>query len=188
MRLIIAIQACLPILELGIELLDGWQNITVYPEAFVVSRDQPDEFGIVHHDQHLLSGESWLRGPVIFSWQDIRLDLQRWHNGHNVIIHEIAHKLDGLNGKANGMPPLHIGMHSANWASAFSSGYQRLTRRLEHHQHVCVNPYAAASPAEFFAVFSEYFFCAPETLKIHFSDIYHLLCLYYRQDPLKHIH
>jgi len=183
MRVIIAAQACLPILDLGIELFSAWSNVVVYPDAFEVSRVERDEFGIMHHQQHLLSGESWLRGPVILSWQDIERDMQRWQQGHNVIVHEIAHKLDGINGSANGMPPLHFSMHPEQWAATFGEAYQQFTWRLEHHQRVCINPYAATNPAEFFAVFSEYFFCAPDILTTHFADVYHLLRLYYRQDP-----
>ncbi|MCK5356715.1 MAG: zinc-dependent peptidase, partial [Methyloprofundus sp.] len=126
----------------------------------------------------------WLRGPIVLSWQDIKLDMQRWQQGQNVIVHEVAHKLDSLNGRTNGMPPLHVSMHSEQWAATFSEVYELLNQRLEQHHRVCINPYAATSPAEFFAVFSEYFFCAPDVLKTHFSDVYQLLQLYYRQDPL----
>ncbi len=184
MRVIIAAQACIPILNLGIDLLNGWNDIIVYPDAFRVSRDETDEFGIVHHNERILSGEAWSRGPVIFSWQDIKSDMYQEQQGHNVIIHEISHKLDMLNGKANGMPPLHFSMQTQPWTAAFSKAYQRLNHRIEHHRRVCVNPYAATSPAEFFAVFSEYFFCSPDVLSEHFSDIYQQLQLYYQQDPI----
>jgi len=184
MRVIIATQACLPVLSLGIGLLSGWSDVIVYPNAFQVSRDERDEFGIVHHDQRLLSGEAWSRGPVIFSWQDIEQDLQRWQRGHNVIFHEIAHKLDTLNGSANGMPPLHYAMHSEQWTAAFSEAYEQLNQHLKYHHGVFVDPYAATSPAEFFAVFSEYFFCAPDVLQTNFENVFQLLKLYYRQDPL----
>lgn len=108
MRVMIAAQACLPILGLGIELLSGWSDVIVYPDAFQVSRYQADEFGIIHYERQLLSGESWSRGPVILSWHDIEMDRQN-HQGHNVIVHEIAHKLDMLKGSTNGMPPLGSG-------------------------------------------------------------------------------
>jgi len=183
MHVIIAIQACLPILNLGIELFNAWSDVIIYPNAFQVSRDERDEFGVVHHGEHLLSGESWLSGPIVLSWQDIELDMQRWQQGQNVIVHEVAHKLDSLNGRTNGMPPLHVSMHSEQWATTFSKAYELLNKRLEQHHRVCINPYAATSPAEFFAVFSEYYFCAPGILKSHFSDVYQLLQLYYRQDP-----
>jgi len=187
MRVMIAVQACLPVLTLGIELLSGWTDIIIYPNAFRVSRDEVDEYGIVHHNERILSGEAWSKGPVILSWGDIERDLQGIHHGHNVIIHEISHKLDMLNGVANGMPPLHVSMQSTQWASNLNSAYQLINQRLENHQSLCINSYAATSPAEFFAVFSEYFFCAPEIVNIHFADVYLLLQKYYRQDPLSRI-
>ncbi|NOQ65427.1 MAG: hypothetical protein GQ582_13025 [Methyloprofundus sp.] len=185
MRVIIAAQACIPIMQLGIDLLGGWTDIIVYPAAFQVSREQYDEFGVVHQEDNILSGEAWQRGPVIFSWQDIQQDMQQWQKGHNVIVHEIAHKLDMRNGVANGMPPLHVGMQSAEWASALGDAYKKINQRLERHQPIAINPYAATSPAEFFAVISEYFFCAPQILEERCSDVYQLLCTYYQQDPLQ---
>ena len=85
------------------------------------------------------------------------------------------------------MPPLHLNMQSTQWAKAFNAAYLLLNKRLEHHHRVCINPYAATNPAEFFAVFSEYFFCAPEILKNNFEDVYWLLQAYYRQDPLQRL-
>ncbi|MFZ2725652.1 MAG: M90 family metallopeptidase [Methylococcaceae bacterium] len=183
MRVIIAAQACLPILHLGLNLLSGWLDVLIYPSAFWVSCDEIDSDGVVHHQERLLSGEAWAKGPIILSWQDIESNMQNSSQGHNVIIHEIAHKLDGLNGKTNGMPPLPLTMSIPQWTATLSQAYEQLQTRLQHHHRVCVNPYAASSPAEFFAVFSEYFFCAPDILQTHFSDVYAQLCLYYRQDP-----
>jgi len=96
MRVIIAAQACLPVLGLGFDLLHGCNDVIIYPGAFRVSRDEIDEVGIVHHNERILSGEAWSRGPVILSWQNIELDMQNQQQGHNVIVHEIAHKLDIL--------------------------------------------------------------------------------------------
>lgn len=184
MRVTIAGQACLPVLKLGLDYYEGWSDLIVYPDVFRVSRNETDEFGIVHHQEHLLSGESWSQGPVILSWHDIEEDMRNPHEGHNVIVHETAHKLDMLNGKANGMPPLHRTMQRTHWTTAFSEAFELINQRLELHRRVCVNPYAATSPAECFAVFSEYFFSAPDILSNHFADVYQQLRLYYRQDPL----
>ena len=185
MRIIVAAQACLPVLALGIELLADWSDVIIYPGAFRVSRDETDENGFVHHNDRILSGEAWSRGPIIISWDDVERDLHALHQGHNVIVHEIAHKLDMLNGRANGMPPLHVAMQTTQWAAVLSAAYEQLNQHLEHHLRVCVNPYAASSPAEFFAVFSEYFFCAPDILHTHFAHVYEQLRLYYRQDPYR---
>jgi hypothetical protein len=188
MCLLIAVQACLPVLKLGLSCLTGWTDIVVYPGAFRVSKEIRDAAGVVHHEQRALIGESWVRGPIILSWDDVEQDMQESRSGRNVVIHEIAHKLDMLNGPADGFPPLHSGMTAVDWAASLSVAYESLVQRVEHHHRICINPYAAASPGEFFAVISEYFFCAPETLNTHFADVYRQLSIYYRQNPLERSH
>ena len=188
MCLIIAAQACLPVLRLGLGCLTGWTEIVVYPGAFLVNRESRDAAGVVHHEQQALIGESWARGPVILSWDDVEQDMQESQSGRNVVIHEIAHKLDMLNGPADGFPPLHRGMAVTAWSTHFTAAYESLVRRVEHHHRACINPYAATSPAEFFAVTSEYFFCAPELLQIQFAAVYSQLQDYYRQNPLLRSH
>lgn len=188
MRVTIAIQACLPVLGFGIGCLSGWTEVIVYPGAFRIARDDRDAAGVVHHQEQALIGESWSRGPLILSWDDVERDMQGKQSGRNVVIHEIAHKLDVLNGSANGYPPLHYGMDVTQWAASLSAAYQSLVRRVEHHHRACIDPYAATNPAEFFAVISEYFFCAPEILHAHFAEVYQQLRLYYRQDPLSRVH
>lgn len=188
MCLMIAAQASLPVLRLGIGCLSGWIDIVVYPSAFQTSRDEIDMAGVVHHQERALIGESWSRGPLILSWEDVERDSQGIQSGRNVVLHEIAHKLDMLNGSADGFPPLHYRMAITEWSEALSTAYESLVQRVEHHHRVCINPYAATNPAEFFAVISEYFFCAPEILKSHFADVYRQLELYYQQDPLLRSH
>ncbi|UOA07897.1 zinc-dependent peptidase [Methylobacter sp. S3L5C] len=188
MCLIIAIQACVPALWLGIGCLSGWTEIIVYPSAFRISRDEKDAAGVVHYNDNALIGESWLRGPLILSWDDVERDMPDNQSGRNVVIHEIAHKLDMLNGSADGFPPLHHGMAVVAWSTSLSVAYESLVQRVEHHHHPVIDSYAATSPAEFFAVISEYFFCAPEILQSHFAEVYQQLQLYYRQDPLLRQH
>lgn len=183
MRISIAALACLPVLGLGFGCLAGWTEVIVYPAAFRVSRDETDEAGVVHHQERSLCGEAWPHGPLIVSWDEIEQDLQGTPT-HSVVIHEIAHKLDMLNGPADGYPPLHHGMPVAAWATALSTAYEQLLRRVDHYHRTGIDPYAADSPAEFFAVASEYFFCAPEILHTEFAAVYEQLSLYYRQNPL----
>lgn len=185
MCIIVAAQACLLVLKLEIEFFDGWSDVIIYPGAFRISRDHTDSAGVVHHEDNVLSGESWSRGPVILSWQDVQKEMFGEHPGRNVVVHELAHKLDMQNGKANGMPPLHATMHRVQWTEILSSAYEHLQQSLAQHHRVCLNPYAATDPGEFFAVISEYFFTSPDMLHAHHPKVYEQLSLYYRQNPLQ---
>ena len=153
MKVVIAAQACLQILKLGIHAFEGWQEIIIYPGAFRVSREIRDENGLVHSHANILSGEAWRQGPVVFSWEDVERDSFTLRQGHNVVIHEFAHKLDMLNGRANGMPPLHPDMPLAEWTTSLSSAYQQLIEKLEHHRNE-INAYAATNPGEFLPSFA----------------------------------
>jgi len=184
MRITIAAQACLQILNLGIGAFNGWVEIIIYPGAFRVSRHITDTDGLVHHENHSLSGEAWDRGPLILSWEDVEQESYHHSPGHNVIIHEFAHKLDMLNGRANGMPPLHPNMPIETWSQTLSQAYELLNDKLENFQHSTINPYASTNPGEFFAVISEYFFTAPDILFQYCPDVYEQLKQYYRQDTL----
>lgn len=103
-KMIIAIQACLPILNLDISYYDGWIEIVVYPDTFVIYRNNTDNFGLVSDESIAATGEAWSHGPLILAWTDVERDSFKPRAGHNVTIHEFSHKLDMLNGRANGMP------------------------------------------------------------------------------------
>ena len=181
MRVAVAAQACLLILNLGIEYFDGWVEVILYPGAFRVNHEQMDAIGLVSNEASDLTGESWLRGPVILSWEDVERNSYHYHGGHNVILHEFAHKLDGLNGTMNGMPPLRRSMLLKKWSEALSEAYDVLCKQVAAGESTFINPYAATNPAEFFAVLSEYFFTAPNILKKNCPDAYEQLLLFYQQ-------
>ncbi|MDD5176341.1 MAG: zinc-dependent peptidase [Sterolibacterium sp.] len=180
MKITVAAQACLLILNLGVEYFDGWVEVILYPGAFRVSRPEMDSFGLVHNEANVLTGESWLRGPVILSWEDVKRDTYHYHAGHNVILHEFAHKLDSLNGVMDGMPSLTRGMIRKDWAKALSEAYDALRLQVAAGKSAFINPYAATNPAEFFAVVSEYFFTAPDILKNFCPGVHKQLMLFYR--------
>ena len=183
MKLGIAIQACILILNLGLESYGGWVEIIVYPDEFMPRREYRNEYGLVQTDHRVYSGQAWSRGPVILSWASVE---NAWRNdGTNVVIHEFAHKLDMLNGHANGFPALHADMSRQRWTQTFTRAYDDLCRRAQSGQSVALDPYACESPAEFFAVVSESFFEAPEVLAQHYPDVYQQLAAFYRQDPLR---
>mgnify|MGYP003931877005 CR=1 FL=1 len=183
MALLIAAQACLPILNLDIDDYRGWRSIVVYPRAFVVELDEADEAGVVHQQWQERAGEAWEQGAVILSWEDICADLE--HGGYSVVIHELAHKLDMQSGGPNGFPPLHADMPVREWTAAMQGAFDALNAALERGDDTAIDPYAAEEPGEFFAVVSEHFFLDPALLHGAFPQVYSQLARYYRQDPLR---
>ena len=179
MQLMIAAQACILILNLDLDYYRGWVEVIVYPDEFVPTIEYTDEDGVVHVDREARVGEAWLQGPLILSWADVA----PMADGVNVVIHEFAHKLDMLNGDANGYPPLHAGMTREAWSAAFTAAYDDFCRRVDRAEDTAIDPYAAESPAEFFAVLSEAFFETPHAVLTAFPQVYAQLKSFYRQDP-----
>lgn len=178
----LALQAALPVLELGLDWYRGWHAVIVYPDEFVPAREVMDEDGLVWQDDEPKSGEAWEQGPVILSLTDALAGRER--SGYNVVIHELAHKLDLCDGAANGHPPLHRGMDERSWARAMQRAYDDLGRRADAAPDLSVvDPYGATSPAEFFAVVSELFFELPHRLRGVYPEVYAELAAFYRQDP-----
>jgi Mlc titration factor MtfA (ptsG expression regulator) len=178
MRVSIAAQACLPILELGLDWYSGWTGIVVYPGDFRVRRTEVDEDGVVHEWVDELAGEAMPGGPVVLSWDATA------HDPHmNVVIHEFAHKLDMLDGIADGRPPLHAGMDARAWSKAFEAAYEGFCDALERGRDTWLDPYASEHPSEFFAVISEAFFEDPAETHRRYPEVFEQLKLFYRQDP-----
>ena len=187
MREVIAVQACLPILHLGMEWYENWKTIVVVPDVFVEEHTAFDAAGVVHEWDEDQSGESWDTGPVLLSWKDV--EASGWGDGYNVIIHEAAHRLDLLDGEVNGTPSLHKGMDPVEWREVFTKAYQDLKRKAGRKKRgLRIDAYAVEDDGEFFAVTSEYFFERPGVLSREYPDVYRLLAAFYRQDPGRRIH
>jgi MtfA peptidase len=182
-RLTLAALCCVPVLSLGYEWLRGWDEVIVYPGQFRVRRQQHDEAsGVVDEWDDDLAGESWDRGPLVLSWADVRADLLQPEAGFNVVAHEIAHKLDALDGSMDGTPPLSAADHAA-WVTAFQPAFEQLCAALEAGDEVPIDDYAAEGPDEFFAVVTEYHFSAPALLRDAMPAVAERLDCFYGPSP-----
>jgi len=181
MRAKLAALACLPVLKLGLTWYRGWHSIVIYPDTFVPELEQVDAAGVVHRQHTPLSGEAWHHGPVILAWNTVER-AGSW--GQNVVIHEMAHKLDMLNGEANGCPPLHASMRRREWTRVLNAAYRQLGEQWQAGLTPALDPYGLENPGEFFAVASEAFFEAPRRLRKFSPELYQQLSLFYRQQPL----
>ena len=178
-RLSIAVQACLPVLNLGIGWYDGWVGVIVYPGEFRVRKEETDEHGVVHTFDEGLSGEAWPGGPVVLSWQDADMA----EAGYNVVIHEFAHKLHMLRGDDAGFPLPHPDMDAGAWRETLARAYARFCAEVDAGAPTIIDDYAAEHPAEFFAVTSETFFTDSAILARDYPELYAQLARFYRQDP-----
>lgn len=185
MRLAIGVQACLPILNLGLACYSGWVGVVVYPGEFRVRREELDESGVVHQWDDDISGEAFPGGPVVLSWEDIAMSAEGAEDGYNVVIHEFAHKLDALSGEADGVPPAPPGFGAQRWLDVLRTHFDAFCALVDSDADVLpFDEYAAEHPAEFFAVMSEAFFTQPDLLEETYPDLYAALAAFYRQDPL----
>jgi Mlc titration factor MtfA (ptsG expression regulator) len=182
-RVVIALQACVLILNLDLDYYDGWENVVVYPDEFVPGWEWEDEAGVVHTNDEAMAGEAMERGPVVLSWADVEAS-QDWDAaGMHLAIHEFAHKIDMRNGAANGCPPLSPEMPPHVWKKTRFAAYEHFQARVERSERTVIDPYAAESPAEFFAVLSEVFFVDPRLLRHEYPRVYEQFARFYRQEP-----
>lgn len=182
-RTIIAIEACVLVLNLDLALYDGFENIVVYPGEFIPRGEFEDEYGVVHQRDDALAGEAMHGGPVVLSWPDVEASAD-WDSAQmNLVIHEFAHKIDMADGDANGCPPLHDAKARDAWHRTMTRAYRNFVRRVDRGEETAIDPYAAEAPGEFFAVLSEVFFAEPLLLRDEYPDVYDAFSAFYRQDP-----
>lgn len=184
MRVLIAAQAALLLLNRAAGYFENLRQILLYPGAFVVERSEAGAAGLTHETRRALSGESWQQGQVLLSWDDVLSGAADPDDGHNVVIHEFAHQLDQERGHANGAPWLGRREAYATWAKVLGREFEALQLRLAQGLSGVIHPYAASNPAEFFAVVSEHFFEQPAALSTAHPALYAEFARLYRTDPL----
>ncbi len=207
MQVNIAVQASLPVLNLGLDWYRGWKSIVVYPSEFLVPRSVTDEDGIVPEYIAPITGDAWDRGPLGLSWEDAQRISTGAGAAYSVVIHEFVHKIDLLDGDADGVPPFSSARHAAltteHWRRVLAEAFGRFSAEVElieselpvgfdpesdevdrYYAHLPFDAYAAQDEAEFFAVSSEAFFVEPTRLQQAFPDWYSLLAQFFLQDSL----
>ncbi|MCB9727875.1 MAG: zinc-dependent peptidase [Deltaproteobacteria bacterium] len=189
-RVTIAADACLLVLALPHDLYRSIDTILVYPTTVV---QPPRALGLMEVATMPMGGgmpilgEAHMRGPVILTWDAVRRGARHPERGHNVVIHEFAHKLDMLDSQADGTPPLEARADYARWAQVCSASFLALRERTERGESTALDPYGATNEAEFFAVATEAFFNVPSRLRRDEPALYEVLRGFYRQDPASRV-
>lgn len=188
-QITIAAQACL--------LLLGWdpgrlfptlRTVILYPGVYRADETVRRPEGTEIRQRQTRSGESWSHGTVLLSWQDVRTSARDPHDGYNVVLHEFAHQLDEETGEANGAPALKDRKSYETWQSVWAAAFQQLQTALTSGRPApFLSEYASESPAEFFAVATEWFFELPHDLHDSAPELFEQLVGFYRQDPRSYL-
>jgi Mlc titration factor MtfA (ptsG expression regulator) len=183
-RVTIAAQACILLLNREHDHYAGLHSILVYPTSYRAPSQRIDAAGVVHEGDEDRLGEAWLRGAIVLSWDDVRRDSCDFEDGRNVTLHEFAHQLDQQDGSFDGAPLLEKRSHYRSWARVLMKEYRALGEAADRGQETLIDQYGATNPAEFFAVITEAFFETPGALKEKHPELYEELKKFFHQDPL----
>lgn len=179
----IAVQACLPVLRIGLTPYRGFVGIVVHPDEVVAAREVVDDDGIVHEYDEVLTGEAMEGGPLMLSWTDVRDAGESADWAYNVVIHEFAHVIDLGDGLADGIPPLPSAAARRQWGETIATDYEAFCRAVDDGIDTVLDPYGATGIDEFFAVAVEAFFVAPAAMRDEHPALYALFAGYFQQDP-----
>jgi Mlc titration factor MtfA (ptsG expression regulator) len=180
-RVVIAAQAALLVLRLSADHFRLVSAIIVHPSTMQTSgvRAGPSP-GTVTADRLAVLGLAQDgRGPVAVAWDQALAGAQRTQPGHNVVLHEFAHKLDMLDGTIDGTPLLPRDVRD-DWIRVCREVYDDL---VAGQPRPPMRWYGATNPGEFFAVATEVFFEQAQELAALEPELYDVLARFYRQDP-----
>lgn len=182
-RVTVAGQACILLLNRKTDFYPRLSNILVYPDAYVVKEVWHTEAGVEVEEESVRFGESWDSGTVVLAWDIVKHGAWDWKDGQNVVLHEFAHRLDQQDGKADGAPILEQRSRYVSWARTLSREYEQLQKKAERGRKTVMDKYGASDPAEFFAVATETFFEKARQMKKKHPELYSELQTYYKLDP-----
>jgi Mlc titration factor MtfA (ptsG expression regulator) len=184
-RVTIAAQACLLILGLKHALYRRVESIVVYPSTVLTRPEGASIFSVggdLPEPSTPIIGQAFRRGPVILVWDAVKSGGIDPRDGHNVVYHEFAHKLDMLTGAADGVPPLAGRKEEIQWIEVLTREYEAHKARAERGATTFLDPYALENGAEFFAVATEHFFEQPQQMERDHPAMYKVLLDFYGQD------
>ena len=183
-RVTIAAQACMLLLNRKTKFFKKLKTIYVYPHTYVAKQTSYDGVMVIE-GRSVRLGESWQNGPVVLAWDSVMGGARNIHDGRNVVMHEFTHQLDQEDGAADGAPILESRSSYRTWAGVLSAEYEKLCTKTQKHRRSTMNKYGATNPAEFFAVITETFFEKPKQMQRKHPELYEELKSYYKVDPLE---
>ena len=181
-KVTIAAQACILLLNRKSECYSKLYSILVYPSTYVAGTRG---LSLPPTDSSVRLGESWNHGAVVLAWDSVKNGAVNFRDGHNVTMHEFAHQLDQEDGRSDGVPILETRSAYSAWSQVFLKDYELLQYKTGKGKKSVMDKYGATDPAEFFAVATETFFEKPAQLKKKHPELYHELEGFYKVNPIE---
>lgn len=184
MKLLLAAQACIPMLNNKLDIYPKLQSILIYPGAYVAEGGKAMFGGsVVDAPPSVRLGESWSRGNIVLAWDQVQHDARRHNEGQDVTIHEFAHQVAQQDGSQSGIPFRKDPAEQKEWVEVLASEFEHLREETEHGHREVIDSYGAVNQAEFFAVCSETFFCAPKRMRKAHPELYREFTEFFKTDP-----
>ena len=156
-RILIGAAAIIPVFYIRDWEYVNLREVLVYPGNFNTDFEQ-------HGSQRSISGmvgTGALQNVMILSKWELRQGFINGRDNHNTAIHEFVHLIDKMDGTLDGVPELLLERkYIAQWQQLLETTMDKV-RQGESD----IDPYAATSPVECFAVIAEYFFEQPEAFR-----------------------
>jgi MtfA peptidase len=182
-RVTIAAQACILLLHRKTDYYPHLHSILVYPQAYIADITEHEPNGVVIEGRHVRLGESWHRGSVVLSWDDVRGGAADVSDGNNLVFHEFAHQLEDSWAKGDNTPVFQNSSSYIAWARVLQRDFEKLRYDVDHNRKTFLDEYGATNLPEFFAVATEYFFEKSREFRSLHPELYKELKFFYQQDP-----
>jgi MtfA peptidase len=166
-RVLIGAAAVIPVFFIPDWEYINLREVLLYPGNFNYEYEQ-------HGADRMISGmvgTGALQNVMILSKWELRQGFVNRNSNHNTAIHEFVHLIDKLDGTLDGVPELLLERkYQTQWKELIE-----VTMEEIRHGSSDINPYAATSPVECFAVIAEYFFENPTLLQARHARLYEML-------------
>ncbi len=133
--------------------------------------------------ERVILGQAFQQGEIILSWPDVLSGGRVADDGENVVLHELAHHLDGLDGQMGGSPPGLARDRQDHFHDVFEAALARLRGDLGDGLDTMLLPGAAESTTELFAYGTEAFFERPRELEQWDAELFGCFREFYKVDP-----